>query len=117
MNDRKKILDKIRKAMALSKSANEHEAAAALRQAHKLMELHGITNADIDAAEITDSLVRAGASVTPAEWEARVEGEHVKFRDPGSRSVTTDCDKNGTPPAHECGFEKKAKILQLGCEY
>lgn len=69
MNDRKKILDKIRKAMALSKSDNEHEAAAALRQAHKLMELHGITNADIDAAEITDSLVRAGASVTPAEWE------------------------------------------------
>lgn len=48
---------------------------------------------------------------------SRVEGEHVKLRDLGSCSVTTDCDKNRTPPAHECGFEKKAKILQLGCEY
>lgn len=49
------------------------------------------------------------------------EGERVKLRDLRyglqGAAVTTDCDKNGTSPAHECGFEKKAKILQLGCEY
>lgn len=47
--DRAKILDKIKKCLALSKSPNEHEAAAALRQAQKLMERHGITERDIGA--------------------------------------------------------------------
>ena len=38
-----KILDKIKKCLVLASSANEHEAAAALRQAQKLMEAHGIS--------------------------------------------------------------------------
>lgn len=47
--DREKILDKIKKCMALGSSPNEHEAAAAMRQAQKLMERHGITEAEIGA--------------------------------------------------------------------
>lgn len=47
--DREKILDKIKKCMALGASPNEHEAAAAMRQAQKLMERHGITEAEIGA--------------------------------------------------------------------
>lgn len=46
--DRNKALDKIQKCLALGKSANEHEAAAALRQAQKLMERHGVTQQELD---------------------------------------------------------------------
>ena len=47
MSDRDKILDKIKKCLALSASSNEHEAEAALRQARKMMEANGITDLDI----------------------------------------------------------------------
>ena len=46
--DRSKVLSKIEKCMNLSKSSEPHEAAAALRQAQKLMEAHGISQDDID---------------------------------------------------------------------
>jgi len=48
--DRNKAIDRIRKCLALSKSPNEHEAAAALRQAQKLMQAHGI---DPDEVELS----------------------------------------------------------------
>ena len=69
MNDRSKILDKIKKCLALSASSNEHEAGAALRQARKLMEAHGITDLDIQAAEAEERRAKAGAKSNPANWE------------------------------------------------
>lgn len=47
---RKRAMDRIQKCLKLSKSANEHEAAAALRQAQKLMDTHGLSEADLRAA-------------------------------------------------------------------
>jgi hypothetical protein len=41
--NRDDLLRKIRACLRLSKSANEHEAAAALRQAQALMREHGIS--------------------------------------------------------------------------
>jgi len=70
MSDRDKIIDKIKKCLALSASSNEHEAEAALRQAMKLMELHGITELDVLAAEAVEAAAKAGASMKPANWEA-----------------------------------------------
>lgn len=46
--DRSKIIDKIKKCLALSKSANEHEAAAALRQAQKLMKHYKIDECEVE---------------------------------------------------------------------
>lgn len=68
--DKAAILAKIRKCMALSASANEHEAAAALRQARKLMETHGLTDTDVLAAEVGEETTTAGASKKPAYWES-----------------------------------------------
>ncbi len=68
-NDHDKILDKIKKCLALSSSSNEHEAAIALRQAQKLMELHGISDIDVKAAQAEEKLARAGARHRPAGWE------------------------------------------------
>lgn len=45
--DRDRILAKIQKCLNLSKSANEHEAAAALRQAQKMMAAHGLSEEDL----------------------------------------------------------------------
>ena len=69
MNDRSKILDKIKKCLALSASSNEHEAEAALRQARKLMETHGISDIDIQIADVEERLAKAGARTRPANWE------------------------------------------------
>lgn len=63
------IIAKIQKCLALSKSSNAYEAAAALRQARKLMEAHGISDPDILAAEVDESMAKAGALNRPARWE------------------------------------------------
>lgn len=55
--DRAKILDKIQKCMNLSASSNEHEAAAAMRQAQKLMERHGVTEQELGTVGYTSELV------------------------------------------------------------
>ena len=68
MND--DILAKIRKCMALSASSNEHEAAAALRQARALMEKHGLTEEQVAAAEASSRATKAGAQKRPPAWEA-----------------------------------------------
>ena len=72
--DNRNILDKIKKCLALSASANEHEAAAALRQAQKLMELHGVTDEDVLASQAGEAGAKAGAVTKPAEWEAKLAG-------------------------------------------
>lgn len=70
MTNRDKIIDKIKKCLALSASSNEHEAAAALRQAKKLMEAHGISDLDMQAAEAGEARSRAGGFKKPANWES-----------------------------------------------
>lgn len=56
---RSKALDKIRKCLALSKSPNEHEAAAALRQAQALMKKFGLEEDDVAQVEYASCLVIA----------------------------------------------------------
>lgn len=72
MADQDKIIDKIKKCLALSASSNEHEAEAALRQARKLMDAHGITDADMAAAGAEACKAKAGAKERPANWEAHL---------------------------------------------
>lgn len=52
-----KIIDKIQKCLRLSKSSNTHEAAAALRQAQKMMSAHGISENDLELAGYSDAEV------------------------------------------------------------
>lgn len=72
MNERDKIIAKIKKCLALAKSNNEHEAANALRQAQKLMQTHGISDLDVEHADIQEEATRAGAAKKPARWESRL---------------------------------------------
>lgn len=70
MIDHSEIIAKIKKCLALSASSNEHEAAAALRQAQKLMELHGISEQDVALSDVGEESTRAGATKSPATWES-----------------------------------------------
>ncbi|WP_418648853.1 DUF2786 domain-containing protein [Thauera butanivorans] len=70
MDNRDDILDKIRKCMALAQSGSEHEAATALRQAQRLMELHKISQAEMLAAGVHESKSKACAVARPAAWES-----------------------------------------------
>ena len=59
-----RILDKIKKCLALSASSEPHEAAAALRQAQKLMEKFGVSESDIGRADIGQVEFRSAFSVS-----------------------------------------------------
>lgn len=53
-----KILNKIKKLLALAKSTNPNEAASALRMAQKLMQEHRLSQTDIELLEIQMESVR-----------------------------------------------------------
>lgn len=52
VTDTDRVLGKIKKCLALAASDNPGEAEAALRQARKLMDKHGITEAQVKLAEV-----------------------------------------------------------------
>jgi hypothetical protein len=74
MGNRDNILEKIRKCMALANSANEHEAAAALRQARKLMEMYQVSHAEMLAAGVKEASAKAGVLTKPSNWENYLAG-------------------------------------------
>ncbi|WP_046018252.1 DUF2786 domain-containing protein [Marinomonas sp. S3726] len=65
-NDR--ILDKIKKCLALAKSSNGNEAATALRQAQILMEKHGVNQSTIDLSDVNSQTSGAGKSQNPPRY-------------------------------------------------
>ncbi|KAF1043229.1 MAG: hypothetical protein GAK35_02321 [Herbaspirillum frisingense] len=67
--DKDTALEKIKKCLNLAKSGNEHEAAAALRQAQKLMETHRVSEAEVSAMGVSESMAEAGATRNPTAWE------------------------------------------------
>lgn len=66
---RDEALDKIKKCLALAASPEAYEAAAALRQAQKLMAQFDLTEVDVTLADVAE--VRQAAQNTPmVRWEA-----------------------------------------------
>lgn len=65
----KKTLEKIKKCLALAQSANEHEAAIALRQAQALMREHGVSELDVLTVDVSTCDMRSRAKRAPAQWE------------------------------------------------
>lgn len=69
----KRIIDKIHKCLALGKSSNEHEAAAAMRQAQKLMEMHDISEREVELSVI----VQGEGIVLPVQASMKVVPEYL----------------------------------------
>lgn len=70
MPNKDKIISKVRKCLALSKSANANEAATALRQAQALMDQHGIDESDVLAAEAREAAASSTSIARPPAWES-----------------------------------------------
>lgn len=68
MSANEKILDKIKKCMAMANSSNENEAATALRQAQALMEKHGITHDAVRLSNVETASASAGKSKNPPRY-------------------------------------------------
>ncbi|MFO3723972.1 DUF2786 domain-containing protein [Pseudomonas sp. HLMP] len=66
--DRERIIRKIQRCLDLSKSPNEHEAAAALRQAKKLMQMHRLTEMDVQLSSVGKAF-SGKAKARLARWE------------------------------------------------
>lgn len=66
--DRDTAIAKIKKCMALGRSANEHEAAAAMRQAQKLMQQFGISDELLQLADVAEAGAAARSMALPF-WE------------------------------------------------
>ena len=71
--DKDDILRKIEKCLALAKSSEPAEAAAALRQAQALMREHGVSQLEAQAIGARECSVKAAAR-TPSRHEAYLAG-------------------------------------------
>lgn len=69
--DRATAIGKIKKCLALASSSNAHEAAAALRQAQKLMQEHGITDSDVSMADVVEKGVKSPSN-TISMWQSKL---------------------------------------------
>lgn len=68
---RQRLLDKIRKLLALAgNNPSEHEAASALARAQQLMAEHGLDTVDVATSTIKSAKASATTAQRPAEWEA-----------------------------------------------
>ena len=63
-----KILDKIKKCLALSKSSNSNEAATAMRQAQALMRKYGVNQDQVDLSDVNSAYAAAGTVQNPARY-------------------------------------------------
>jgi len=70
--DKETAINKIRKCLALANSSEPNEAAAALRQAQKLMQQFGIDHPELVAAGFGEEWAKAGASKSPPTYEAQL---------------------------------------------
>lgn len=73
MNSHEKLLNKIRKCLSLAESANEHEAAIAMRQAKKLMDANGLTASELGMYELTKKNAYTAFS-RPPKWAIDLAG-------------------------------------------
>lgn len=79
--NKKEVIEKIKKCLALSKSANQHEAATALRQAQALMEKYNIDSDDAELLGIQEAFITGSGSRTPTVFEAVLANSIAKIMD------------------------------------
>lgn len=69
--EKEDVIKKIKKCLALAKSDNPTEAATAMRQAQKLMEIYKIDEMDMSIANVTEALVKA-QNIAIIDWESNL---------------------------------------------
>ena len=98
--DNKTVLEKIKKCLALSQSANEHEAAQALKQAQALMRKYELSEHDVELSKVTEAGAERRVARSLSTWQWGVghlvadvfgcyfykEGKVVRFYGLGNRA-------------------------------
>lgn len=111
-----KILDKIKKLLALGTSNNEHEAAAALAMAQKLMAEHGVTTSELKLADVTHVDVLSPFSISKInDYEGQLAKTIAKLFscDYCFMAVTTRSIKFGLRKGAEWRFIGRADSVEL----
>lgn len=70
--DRDTAISKIKKCLALARSSEPHEAAAALRQAQKLMAEYGVSDLDVQLADCAEAASKPVAGRKVKAWQAQL---------------------------------------------
>lgn len=71
----KKVIERIKKCLALAQSDNPNEAATAMRQAQKLMREYNLTEASLHISNINENTVKFGNGARRApEWMNKLAG-------------------------------------------
>lgn len=78
---RENAIQKIKKCLALSKSANQHEAASALRQVQALMEKYNIDADDAELLGIVNTEILGSGSQKPPVFESMLAQSIAKLMD------------------------------------
>lgn len=71
--DKKRILRRLKKVMALSESSNPGEAAAALHQADAMMKKYGVTSTEVEMSSVEEAEISL-TSVEISKWETALFG-------------------------------------------
>lgn len=81
MNDKSKIIDKIQKLLALSKSPNEHEAARAAEKAQELLATYNIDVSEVEVEEAKASVIQDSVRTKSKAWMriVRSAAAHMYF--------------------------------------
>nr|DAR80709.1 MAG TPA: Protein of unknown function (DUF2786) [Caudoviricetes sp.] len=98
--DNKTALEKIKKCLALSQSANEHEAAQALKQVQALMRKYELSEHDVELSKVTEAGSERKVARSLSNWQWGVghlvadvfgcyfykEGKVIRFYGLGNRA-------------------------------
>lgn len=106
--NKKAVIEKIKKCLALSKSANQHEAAAALRQAIAFMEKYKIDADDPELLGITEISILGSGSQKPTVFEAVLANSIAKLMDCKAMLRTE------TKITRNMGFKKETSWVFIG---
>lgn len=105
--EKERILQKIKHCLALSKSANENEAAMALRQAHALMEKYGVSMSDMSMADISSKQTKGKVPQKPPKHLAILINQIAKMF--GCEAILTT-DNNWHVVVEFVGFDAYPEI-------
>lgn len=112
--NKKDVIEKIKKCLALSKSANQHEAATALRQAQSLMEKYNIDADDSELLGIVDAEILGSGSQKPPVFESMLAQSIARLMD-CKVFLSYQINKTSSAPRvvavwHFTGFDPAPKI-------
>lgn len=119
--NKKAVIEKIKKCLALSKSANQHEAAAALRQAMAFMDKYKTDVDDPELLGIAEASILGSGSQKPTVFEAVLANSIAKMMGckvilSGDIKITKDLSFKKVAAWKFIGFDPAPEIASYAFE-